>query len=229
MKEFHIQFDELVIDLDEVVSILGFTRYDLPEPFASYLQEALHFSESLQDIRAVFRIVDQVKIDDQHGKVIAGEIDLQVGRTVCNELNGSERLAFFICTAGKTISDKCTQLLQGENPVLGYVYDVMGSAIAEASGDRIQQILKQDAEKETYRITNRYSPGYCNWNVADQHKLFSLFQNITCGVTLTPSALMQPVKSISGVIGIGHEVTYREYPCTLCSSKQCVYRRIRQL
>ena len=201
----------------------------MPEPFNSYLQEVLQFSDSLKDIRAVFHIVDQVKIDCQKGKILAGEIDFQVGKTVCDELKGSEHLAFFICTAGKTISDKCVQLLKGENPILGYVYDVLGSAIAEAAGDRMLEILKKDIEKGMFKITNRYSPGYCNWNVSDQHKLFSLFHNNTCGVMLTPSALMQPVKSISGVIGIGEQVKFRKYQCILCSSTQCVYRRVRQL
>jgi hypothetical protein len=228
MRELHFQFDELVINLDEVVSILGFTRNDLPEPFNSYLQEVLQFSDALKDIRAVFHTVDHVKIDGQKGTILAEEIEFQAGNTVCSELKGSESLAFFICTAGKTISDKCVQLLQGENPVLGYVYDVLGSIIAEAAGDRMLEMLKIDIENEMYKITNRYSPGYCNWNVSDQHKLFSLFHNNTCGVTLTPSALMQPVKSISGVIGIGAQVKFRKYQCTLCSSTQCIYRRVRQ-
>jgi cobalamin-dependent methionine synthase I len=119
-------------------------------------------------------------------------------------------------------------MLKGENPVLGYVYDVLGSAIAEAAGDQIESFLKKEVAPEGEKITNRYSPGYCNWNVADQHKLFSLLGNSPCGVTLTESALMHPVKSISGVIGIGPTVKYRDYQCTLCLSENCVYRRVRE-
>ncbi|MCK7538940.1 MAG: hypothetical protein MZV63_52410 [Marinilabiliales bacterium] len=47
-------------------------------------------------------------------------------------------------------------------------------------------------------ITNRFSPGYCGWDVAEQHKLFSFFKDNFCGITLTESALMNPVKSVSG-------------------------------
>jgi hypothetical protein len=229
MTEFQFKFGELVINLEEVASVLGFNKDDIPEPFVSYLQEVLHFSDLLNDIRAVCRIVDHVRMDRHEKMVQAAGVDFMMGKAVFNELKGSERLAFFICTAGENISDKCVQLLKGKNVVLGYVYDVIGSAIAEAAGDRMQKILREDLEKEGFCITNRYSPGYCDWNVTDQHKLFSLFQNTTGGVTLTPSALMQPVKSISGVIGIGRQVKYREYPCTLCSSAHCVYRRIRKV
>ena len=75
------------------------------------------------------------------------------------------------------------------------------------------------------KLTNRYSPGYCHWDVADQRKLFSLFPSAPCGVTLTSSLLMNPVKSISGVIGIGKSVGYRDYPCALCLSNHCIYRK----
>lgn len=75
-------------------------------------------------------------------------------------------------------------------------------------------------------ITNRFSPGYCHWNVSDQHKLFSLFDEAPRGVTLTDSALMNPVKSISGVIGICENVKYKDYHCRLCKSKDCTYRKV---
>jgi cobalamin-dependent methionine synthase I len=130
-----------------------------------------------------------------------------------------------VCTAGKTISERSVKLLKGEDPVLGYVYDVMGSAIADAAGDRMQLFLKQESELSGERITNRYSPGYCQWNVSDQHKLFALFPGSPSGVILTPSALMLPVKSISGVIGIGRNVKYRDYQCDLCTSENCIYRK----
>ncbi len=229
IKEFHFRFDELVINLKEIFSILGFDENVFPEPFGAYMGEVLQFAHSIEDIHATYRMVEDVTIDEKNRKVTAANIDFEVGKTVCKELLGSECIAFFVCTAGKTLSDQSEKLLKGENPVLGYMYDVMGSAIADAAGDRMQGILKQDVEKEGLCITNRYSPGYCQWNVADQHKLFSLFHQFPSGVRLTPSALMQPVKSISGLIGIGHHVKFREYQCTLCSSEQCVYRRIRQL
>jgi hypothetical protein len=39
--------------------------------------------------------------------------------------------------------------------------------------------------------------------VAEQHKLFSLLPPGICGITLSDSALMHPIKSVSGITGIG--------------------------
>jgi len=130
------------------------------------------------------------------------------------------------CTAGKTIGEKSTSLLHGNDPVLGYDYDILGSIITEAVGDRMQSFLKSETGINGDKLTNRYSPGYCQWPVSDQHKLFSFFHENICGVSLTDSSLMHPVKSISGVIGIGKNVKYRAYVCTHYSSSNCIYRKI---
>ena len=228
IKEYNFSFNELVIDQDEIVAVLGYGDGVLPEPFDQYLEEALNDAYKLSDIRATFRIIGNIAVDEKNGILATGNHEFRVGKTVCSELKGSERLAFFVCTAGKTISEKSVKLFKGEDPIRGYVYDVLGSAITEAAGDLMQSYLKQEILENGERITNRYSPGYCHWNIAEQHKLFTLFADVPCGVVLTPSALMSPVKSISGVIGIGREVKYRDYQCTLCWNKNCVYRRIRR-
>jgi len=106
----------------------------------------------------------------------------------------------------------------------GYVYDVIGSEVVENAADRMQEELRLTVAGEGLNITNRFSPGYCGWDVAEQHKLFSFFPENYCGITLTESALMNPVKSVSGLIGIGREVRYAPYQCHLCEDKNCIYR-----
>jgi len=226
IRQFNFSFDELTIDQQEIRKVLGYDGESLPSPFDDYLEEALKYASKLSDIRATYRIVEEAFVDKTKSLLLAAGNEFKIGKTVCNELKGSEQLAFFVCSAGKSISEKSALLLRGEDPVLGYVYDVLGTFIVEAIGDLMQSHLKQEIEKTGKKITNRYSPGYCHWNVSDQHKLFSLFQDSPCGVSLTASALMFPVKSISGVIGIGQNVRYRKYQCTLCLSENCVYKRV---
>jgi len=226
IRQFNFSFDELTIDQQEIRKVLGYDGKLLPSPFDDYFEEAISYASNLLDIRATYRLVEEAFVDKTKSVLLAAGNEFKIGKTVCNELKGSEQLAFFVCSAGKSISEKSALLLRGEDPVLGYVYDVLGTAIVEAAGDLMQSHLKQEIEKEGKKITNRYSPGYCHWNVSDQHKLFSLFQDSPCGVSLTASSLMFPIKSISGVIGIGQNVRYRTYQCTLCLSENCVYKRV---
>lgn len=218
--------EELDIDVDGIHDVLGFPGLELPEPFSQYLEEALDFAAGLREIQACYCIIDPVMLDPWNGTIHAGGETFQVGKTLCKELRGVERLLFFVCTAGKSISEKSSELLKGEDPAKGYIFDQVGSFLTEAAGKKMQQLLEKEIAPEGFKITNRYSPGYCQWSVSDQHKLFSLFPFAPCGVTLTGSALMNPVKSASGIIGIGKKVRFRDFPCELCSSLNCIYRKV---
>jgi len=228
IEEYNFSFNELVINRLEIEAMMGYPDSILPEPFNQYMEEVLHEAKKFIDIRATFRVVEDIIIDQKNGTLLASEQKFNVGKMICKELAGSVRIALFVCSAGKTISEKSADLFKSGDPILGYIYDLLGSAIVEAAGDLIQSKLKLEALRNGEDITNRYSPGYCNWSTSEQHKLFTLFNEAPSGVTLSQSALMNPVKSISGLIGIGKGVKYRSYQCDLCRNKDCVYRKIRK-
>lgn len=225
-KEYSFNFSDLTIDLESLKRILGFAEEPLPDPFDVYLAEALDFASKSSEVKASCILTENVQLDASQGSVSVGDKTFLVGKTVCKELRGSEKLIFFVCTAGPSLGEKSHELLMGEDPAKGYIYDQVGTFVVEAAGERLQKLLKQEVLLAGEQITNRYSPGYCHWSVGDQHLLFSIFEGNPCGVTLTESALMYPVKSISGLMGVGKKVNFREYPCALCLSLNCIYRRV---
>ena len=91
--------------------------------------------------------------------------------------------------------------------------------------DQMEKALQESIDKLGWMHTNRFSPGYCGWHVSQQQLLFPLFQGHTCGVKLTDSSLMIPIKSVSGIIGLGEKVRKLEYTCGLCDFKQCYKRK----
>jgi hypothetical protein len=222
--DYSFSFSDLKINSSEVAVLLGYPDGTLPEPFAEYLDEAMKKAENFSDLRGAIHIVNDVHFPEEVGVLNVHDTVFNVGKTVAHELRNSESMVLFVCTAGKEISDLAQNLLIGDNPVLGYVYDVLGSVTVEAVSNRIHQHIKEMATFSGELITNRYSPGYCQWSVADQHKLFSFFPENCCGISLTESALMYPIKSISGIIGMGKKVKYRQYTCDLCHLTDCFYR-----
>ena len=226
INTFSFQFDDLVLNISEINRVLGYEGQELPEPFPAYLEKAMDDCRSLKGISGSYYIAEQCSIDNSAKIIRSNDIDFKVGHTILNALKYSTKFAFFICTAGEKISKKSEALLKGEDPVLGYIYDVLGTLIAESVADKIQNKIKYETGQRGELITNRYSPGYCQWHVSDQPKLFSLFNGSTSGVSLTPSCLMTPVKSISGVIGIGKKVIFRDYQCSNCNSQRCIYRKM---
>jgi hypothetical protein len=223
INENSYSLSELTLDKDYLATKLGFADGILPEPFDEYVAEAFQVAESLCDIRGAFYLSKNIEFTAGNSRILVDGVEFGIGKTIAKELRNATSAAFFICTAGEGISHRSRELLTGENPVLGYVFDVLGSMIVEAATDQMQEKIKRMSYSEGLATSNRYSPGYCKWSVADQHKLFSFFPPNCCRISLTDSSLMSPIKSVSGMIGIGKEVKFREYTCDLCNQPDCFY------
>ena len=107
----------------------------------------------------------------------------------------------------------------------GYIIDAIASEYVEKSSAWLEDRVAEQAMLRRWKITNRHSPGYCDWPVSEQHKLFSLLPERFCGITLTESALMIPIKSLSGIIGLGPDVKRGAFQCSICDLKDCFRRR----
>lgn len=152
-------------------------------------------------------------------------VGFSIGKIIERQLRGAEAYALFIATAGSAYEDYQQRLKEEGDVVRMYIADALGSVIAEHCADRMEECVQESIDKLHWHHTNRFSPGYCGWDVSQQQLLFPLFGGQTCGVTLTDSSLMLPIKSVSGIIGLGSEVRKLEYSCGLCTMQQCYKRK----
>lgn len=151
--------------------------------------------------------------------------DFTIGKIIEQQLKGAEAYAFFICTAGLEYEAFQERLKKEGDMVRVFIADALGSVIAEKAADQMELSLQENIDKLGWHHTNRFSPGYCGWHVSQQQLLFPLFKGETCGVKLTESSLMLPIKSVSGIIGLGPNVRHLDYTCGLCDFKQCYKRK----
>ena len=149
----------------------------------------------------------------------------KLGKIIERQLRGAVAYACFIATAGRAFHDYQQRLKERGDLVRVFIADALGSVIAEKCADQMEQCLRESIDKLGWHHTNRFSPGYCGWHVAEQQLLFPLFNGHTAGVTLTASSLMVPIKSVSGVIGLGPDVRHLDYTCGLCTFEKCFRRR----
>lgn len=221
-KKIMISFSDLGITTDQLEKKLCSLENDDKFMF-SHVEKVFKEIGKNADIRAEYHIFSNIGIDEEDKSVYIGEVRFNVGKIIFPQIKNSEYFALFLCTAGKEISRQIAAV-KDSDMLLAYIYDSIGSEIVERAADIVQEELQNEAVLRRMNITNRYSPGYCRWNVAEQHKLFSFFPYNFCGISLTPSALMNPVKSVSGIIGIGGSVKRNPYNCRICDIENCIYR-----
>ena len=228
IKTFQFDFNDLNLRSSDIEAVLGYKEGEDRELVTGMIEEILKESGEISKIRAQFAIFNNVQFDDNSKSIEINKIRFQVKKTVYGQLKKSESVAIFLCTAGEEIGFRSRKAMQERDFLRGYIYDVVGSEIVESAADILQAKIEMAALDSEKKITNRYSPGYCGWDVDEQHKLFEFFPDNYCGIRLTPSALMDPVKSISGFIGIGNNVRYNQYTCSLCDQHDCLFRRTKE-
>ena len=212
MTEKTLSFEELGITAADVYEQMGY--HDAQPDKATQQETAMILKEVSQWLRPQFSYF-----------VVNKQPDFEMGNIILRQLRGSEAFALFICTSGLEFEAYQHRLKEQGDMVRVFIADALGSVIAEKCADQMEKALQESIGKLGWKHTNRFSPGYCGWHVSQQQLLFPLFQGHTCGVKLTDSSLMIPIKSVSGIIGLGKKVRKLEYTCGLCDFKQCYKRK----
>jgi hypothetical protein len=226
-QEYSYQFNELEISTDIIEKFMGYEPGNAPEPIPQLIQEVLGVAHDYCDIKGGYVLNDQVDINREEKIISINGVQFEVKKIITNQLRKMDDVALFACTAGPGIGEYSKELMHDGDFVKGYIVDVVGSEIVEAAMDKIQDDLENKMNAEGLFITDRYSPGYCGWSVAEQQKLFSFFPKDFCGIKLSPTSLMNPIKSVSGIIGIGPNVRRKGYMCQHCDMVNCIYREKR--
>ncbi len=133
----------------------------------------------------------------------------------------------FVVTIGNLLEEATCQLAEDGCILQATVLDAIGSNAAEKVANSVQDKISKVANEQGLCISQRFSPGYCDWDIGQQRMLFRALSNDSAGVRLTEGCLMLPRKSISGIIGIGSfESNVENYnPCNPCKKQDCPGRR----
>lgn len=212
MTKKELRYEDLGISLSELYEQMG---YEQAVPDEATVKETdMIIAEAKGFLRPRFCFFVQRELPD-----------FAIGKIIERQLKDAEAYAFFICTAGVEYEAFQERLKKEGDMVRVFIADALGSVIAEKAADQMEQSLQENIDKLGWHHTNRFSPGYCGWHVSQQQLLFPLFKGETCGVKLTESSLMLPIKSVSGIIGLGPNVRHLDYTCGLCDFKQCYKRK----
>ena len=213
MTQKTLTYDELRIDLVDVYDQMG---YHGEEPDGETRRET---QAVISDVKCWLR--------PRFCYIVVRDLpDFDMGKIILRQLRGAEAYALFVCTCGVEYEAYQQRLKQDGDMVRVFIADALGSVITEKCADQMEQHLQDSIDKLGWCHTNRFSPGYCGWHVSQQKKLFALFEGHTCGVMLNESSLMLPIKSVSGIIGLGKKVRRLDYSCGLCNLEKCYKRKV---
>lgn len=217
---FDCTIADLSWDIREIYLLMGYGSHIPEEGVRQLIQEMLdELSHRLVPHYGYVLVDGNVP---ERGKLLLDNQLFNPGAIISHAMKGAEKYAVFTATIGEEFDNFSRQLKAEDDILRVFIADALGSVLAEATVTLLMKQLEVMADKEGMHISNNYSPGYCDWFLAEQKQLFSFFPEGSTGITLTDSCLMLPVKSVSGIVALGKDVKRREYGCNICKMVNCI-------
>lgn len=216
---------EICLDPEEVLRTMGGVRKG---PIKQSIVRMVHeyvgrFQDDIRP-RGVYAVCDVMSIGEgrlhlRDGHVFEGQI--------ADFLEPAGRVAVFIVTIGEEIEQAAERRMEQGATLEGFTIDAIGSVAADSAADAMaDHVLWCDAQAGE-AVTLPFSPGYCGMALEEQKTLFSILDSNLVGVELLPTMIMRPIKSVSGLVGIGPQdrIAAHGIPCERCRVKSCRMRR----
>jgi hypothetical protein len=141
----------------------------------------------------------------------------------------ADRLVLYALTMGSEVSAKINACFSNNNFALGAILDSVASLAAENAVEVCEASFFNTLSHKINSLPKNhvlsYSPGYCGWHISGQEKLFRFLRPERIGIFLNESFLMNPLKSVSGVLVEGKKEIHifkSNFPfCSYCKHHSC--------
>jgi hypothetical protein len=133
-------------------------------------------------------------------------------------------------SAGPELEQEAQKLWREEKPDEYFFLEVFGSAVVEHLTMLAGARLCAWAEERGMAVLPHYSPGYPEWDIGEQSRLWRLMGALPSPIDVLESGSLRPKKSLLAVFGLTrHTENLRRLtelvPCENCSFAPCQYRR----
>jgi hypothetical protein len=147
----------------------------------------------------------------------------------------AESVVLVAVSAGEELEQEAHRRWKDEKPDEYFFLEIYGSAVVEHLVMMTGARLCAAADASGLAVLPHYSPGYPEWDIADQAPLFELIardngHSVPGRVNVLESGMLRPKKSLLAVFGLTRATDHVRkltdlVPCQNCTLPGCEYRR----
>lgn len=150
------------------------------------------------------------------------------GNSVIKHLDGCEKVICMAVTVGAAIEQEITKKFERGEYLASVLLDAAATAAVEQAADLMEKNFAAKFSKEGYKMRWRFSPGYGDWNLTAQEKLFKISGAEQIGMSLSSALMLEPRKSITAIIGLekfAQKNSSHKKNCAACDKISCPMRK----
>ncbi len=220
------ELSNLEVPSHEVWRYLGYpgpvgARQDIQSTF----QQVMEMGPALLEPAACYDIFPIENVTSSAVE-IEGGISFS-SRDLALRQRGAKELAAFVVTAGVRLEEEAGRFVRSRDSVLlGYMLDMFASAAVNYLACKVKKIIEDHALSRGYQaithgvcigdkcsvyrdcagvIVHWWSPGYGNWSVLENKKIFAIVDGNQIGVCVKESGMMSPRKSYACIMPLGFQ------------------------
>lgn len=210
-------FDEYTRAFDEK-DVLRYMKMPEDHAFGQSIASLLERTDKIAKPKAFYM---ECNVDEITSSTVTIEGHKFRSSILGKKLKGKEKVYPFLKTCGTELAEYAKTLT---DMIDQFAFDAVMEFYMRQIGATSLAALENELPPE--HVVASSSPGsLIDWHISGQEELFNLFGDcaVKAGVSLTPSFLMFPVKSVSGIY---FENTGVLHDCEICQKENCPGRKV---
>ena len=214
----------LAIDAAEVRRYAGLRK--APTFGEKNIRDACEEALLLLEVRGAW----QVYAYDCANQIVASEPPVKIaGKSIVKHLDGCEKVICMATTVGFGIEREIAKKFERGEYLSSVLLDAAATAAVEQSADAMEKHFAATFAKDGFKMRWRFSPGYGDWNLTEQEKLFKICGAEKIGMCLTSAMMLEPRKSVTAIIGLekisAQKKSSHKKDCATCDKLDCLMRK----
>ncbi len=204
---------------NEILLYLGYRGQEYPAELKEQIEHCKREVVAAAQPRLIWR---RLGVRDANFMALALE-----GEDIRELLEDCQEAVFMAVTLGQGV-DRLLARKSVSNMADAVIMDACASTAIENVADNFEMDLRREVEAEGLYLSDRFSPGYGDLPLSTQKQLCAMLDTgRKIGLSLSPSLLMIPGKSVTAILGISDRPKpLRKRGCESCSLfKSCMYRK----
>ncbi|SEH37500.1 MULTISPECIES: vitamin B12 dependent-methionine synthase activation domain-containing protein [Atopobiaceae] len=194
-----------LVDRTEVLRYLGYRGQDVTPELDARLDEEIDHCIRTSRPQASLRVFDvesrSQREDGTHVVHLAGSPLELAGESMREHLDSAVKVGAFAVTIGMGVERELRRLSL-TNHLDQLLFDAAATALVERAADAAEASLIARAHEFGLFTNYRFSPGYGDLPMETQPPLLRELGGERLGITLSPTLLMTPTKSVTAVVGM---------------------------
>ena len=186
------------IDKTEVLRYMGHKGQSIDDNLNMQIERNIDLCHKISSPRWTYGYFD---IDFAPDSVCIKDSGIVLkGHDIYDHLFGARKCVIMAVTLGMELEKRLLQL-ERTSMTDALILDCAANVYAENVAEYVQSIITKELKDK--HTNYRYSPGYGDFAIETQNSLIPLLQcEKRIGLTVTPSSIMIPRKSITAVMGV---------------------------